>query len=192
MCCSLLLGTLLMLWGLSVIINIFFHIHIPVFGIIFGIFLIYIGIQILVGPSRSRWRCWSCDEDTASCRTTFMGSFHTKVNDDVSAKGFPLEYKTVFGNSTIDLSTITLEKLKSETTPVIVNTETTFGKAVIILNKSVPTRIIAKSSFGKIMVPDTTTITFGSYTYNSHPNEQPLIIINCSTNFGDTEFRYNE
>jgi len=186
MFCSLLIGVLLLMWGLSVLVNLFFNIHIPVFGIIFGIFLIYIGIQFLVGPTRSHWCCWSCDENSSSCNSTFMGSFNAKVNEDMDANKFPLEYKTTFGNSTIDLSTITAETLKNQTTPVIVTVDTSFGKTELMINKTVPTRIITKSSFGKAMLPDNTMITLGTHTYNSHPNEEPLIIINCSTNFGET------
>jgi len=191
MICSLLFGALFMLWGLSILLNVFFHIHIPIFGIICGLFLIYIGIQILAGPSRSRWYCWSYDEDTVSCHSTFMGSFQAKVNDDIESKSFPLEYKTIFGNSKIDLSTITLEKLKTASTPAIINIDTSFGKTELILNKSIPTRIIAKCSFGKASLPDSTMITFGSHTYDSHPGEQPLMIINCSTIFGETEIKTN-
>ncbi len=192
MLCSLLFGALILLWGITILVNVIFHIHIPIFGIAFGILLIYVGIQLISGPTRSRWCCWSYDDDTASCNhSAFMGSFQAKVNDDIESKKFPLEYKTMFGNSKIDLSTLTLEKLKNGNIPAIINVDTFFGKTELILNKSIPTRIIAKSACGKAELPDKTVITFGTHTYDSHPGEQPLIIINCSTHFGETEIKQN-
>lgn len=189
MFCTVLFGALFMLWGLSILLNTFFHINIPIWGIAFGIFFIYLGVLMISGSSRSRWCCWSCDDDRTSCNSGFMGSFTFKVSDDLESKNFPLEYKTTFGNNRIDLSTLTVEKIKSGTTPAIINVDTSFGKTELILNKSIPTRIIAKSAFGKTELPDNTVISCGCHTYDSHPQEQPLIIIYSSTHFGETNVK---
>jgi hypothetical protein len=184
MCWGLIFGVLLVLWGISTIINVIFHLHIPVFGVVFGIFLLYLGFQFITGfPRRSCWHCWSNNEQGAC-----MGNANIQFSDEtIRAEGTSLEYKTLFGKSVIDLSTLTPEGLRAGTTPVVGTIDTVFGKTDLMLNKNIPTRIIAKSAFGKASFPDKTIITFGKHTYNSHLNEQPLIIIYSSTVFGDFE-----
>ena len=46
---GLFIGILIILLGLSIIINVIFHIHIPIFKILFGLFLIFIGLKIIFG-----------------------------------------------------------------------------------------------------------------------------------------------
>ncbi len=54
-CPELILGTALLLWGLSIIIKVVTGIDLPVFKTLLAIFLIYIGLNILFGP---RWKSY--------------------------------------------------------------------------------------------------------------------------------------
>ena len=52
---ELIFGTALVLWGLSLIFKIVTGIDIPVFKALLGIFLIYLGLNILFGPHWKRY-----------------------------------------------------------------------------------------------------------------------------------------
>ena len=187
-------GTLLILLGASYILGILFGVNIPVFRILAGLVLLYLGIQIITGfPKRScTWHCWSSYSGKEQCYSSFMGDTDISLDNETIRGGKSLsQYRTVFGKTTIDLSHITIDEIKATGEPCIVNIDTVFGKTELTINRTIPTRIIAKSAFGKVSLPDETSITFGTYTYNSHHNEPALMIIQTSTVFGETEIKSN-
>lgn len=192
MCWGLIFGVLLVLWGIAQIFETLFHITIPIFGVILGVFLLYIGFNLITGGFKGKyyWRCCSgkfshCS--SSSCSTT-MGSSAIKVEDEnLTGQGEPLEYKTVFGKSIVDLRSMSIEKLRSLGSPLIVTIDTVFGKTDVKLNKDVPVRIFVKGAFGNSVLPDSSSIVFGSHTYSSHGAESPLMLIYVSTVFGATE-----
>jgi hypothetical protein len=187
MCWELLLGVLLILWGFSHITESIFNVHIPVFGILFGLFLLYLGVELISGFSHWPQSCNVHCTGTLTSRVTSMGSSHLSIDDSMIAKqDAPWDYKTIMGNSLIDLTHISPGALQVAGAPFTINIDTIFGKTDIILPKDLPTRIIAKCGCAKVTTPDDCSMVFGSHIYNSHTQEQPLLIIYSSTVFGNT------
>ena len=86
---SLFFGTLLILWGISLIIEAIFGISLPIIKVAFAFLLIYAGILLIKGlyPSENQ-------------KTIFFGS--EKINTIYS------QYKIVLGEGVIDLRDIKL------------------------------------------------------------------------------------
>jgi len=189
---GLFFGILLVLWGVSHIIQTLFNIHIPVFGILFGIFLLYLGLQLLTGcfSYQTSWQCCSKYRGSDTCHSNCMGAAHITTDaQKLSSQEMHLEYNTIMGSSDIDLTHITKDTIPVNKLPLIVHIDTIFGKTEVKINHDTQIRIIAKSAFGHVDLPDGTEIIFGSHTYNSHQNDQPQIIIYTSTLFSATKFK---
>ncbi len=189
MFCGLLFGLLLFLWGLSQIIGTLFHLHIPIFGIIFGLFLLYLGIQVIAGFQY--WPKGCCSTDTQDRHYTCTGSSHILVDNTIlESKRSPLDYNTIMGKSIIDLSQLTPEAIRATGDRLIVHVNTVFGKTILQLNKNIPIRVVAKGGFAKVTTPDNNTIVFGTHTFNNHVEEEPIMIIHTSTAFGKTKITF--
>lgn len=52
---DLIIGGLLILWGLSIIIKLIWGIDIPIFKPLVAIFLIYLGLSLLFGPKKTTY-----------------------------------------------------------------------------------------------------------------------------------------
>ncbi len=188
MCCGLLFGVLLILWGISQITGTLFNLHIPVFGIIFGLFLLYLGIQLITGFSYWPKSCCSqCTVESQECQGSCMGTSYVSIDDTILNKQkSPLNYKTTMGKNFIDLTRLTPEAIRATGTQLTVNIDTFFGKTILKLNKNIPVRVIVKGGCAKITTPDKCTTVCGSHTFNNHGTEQPLMVIYSSTFFGKT------
>jgi predicted membrane protein len=185
---GLMLGVLLILWGLSHIAEIIFSIHIPIFGIVFGLFLVYLGIRLITGFSH--WSKNNHQDCNFSCewRATCMGTSHISIDQTtLNQQRTPFDYSTVMGKSIIDLKSLTAEAIRAKGAPLTMHIDTVMGSTTIILNKQVPTRVIAKGGCAKVSTPDDCIMACGSHIFNSHVNEEPVIIIYTSTVMGETE-----
>ncbi len=139
-------GVIIVIIGLSIILNVIFGVHIPLFRIVFALFLIWLGITLLTGGS-----FWSRDKNKAI--------FEEKRIDSIK-KGS--RYDVVFGKGVIDLSNI---KLEDKVFKVDVNT--VFASNTIEIDSKMPVKIIVNSVFAGARMPDGNTIAFGQYTYKS-------------------------
>src|SRR5437016_829894 len=83
------LGTLLILWGLSLIVEAIFGISIPVLRIGFALILMYAGLTLIKGMYEAH-----------NQKTIFFSQESVKADADSSQRS----YKIVFGQGTIDLS----------------------------------------------------------------------------------------
>ncbi|MDH5683257.1 MAG: hypothetical protein OEZ20_02195 [candidate division WOR-3 bacterium] len=139
-------GVIIVIIGLSIILNVIFGIRIPIFRIIIALFLIWLGITLLTGGS-----FWSKNKNKAV--------FEEKRIDSITPHG---KYDIVFGKGVIDLSKIVLEDK-------IFNVEvnTVFASGTIEIDPKIPAKIIVNSIFAGARMPDGNTIAFGQYTYKS-------------------------
>jgi predicted membrane protein len=139
-------GIVLVIFGASVIVNVLFHVHIPVMRIIFGLIIIYVGVQVITGhrwnPCKSRNACFSSE-------ARFDGSLGN-------------DYSVVFGKNTIDLTTLPVDA-KNKTFKV----STVFGASVVIIPSDIPAIIKASSAFSGMNFPNGTTLSFGEYVYKN-------------------------
>jgi hypothetical protein len=139
-------GIILILLGISIIIRIVFHVHVPIFRIVFALILIYLGIRVLTGGN------WLCSQGN---RTIFGSS-------NISLASGNSEYKVIFGSTVIDA---TSEAAGSGLERIFV--KTVFGESKLIIASSVPTVVHANAAFGEARFPDGNSISFGESTYKN-------------------------
>jgi hypothetical protein len=173
---GLLIGVLIILFGLGIIINVVFHVNIPIFKILVGLVLIYIGLRMILGnwlPSPSvHWR----PEDAVFNNRTYHG-----LSNDSN------EYNAVFGKAMVDLRGI---ELKEKITRVKVTA--VFGGAEVILDKNMPVRIKAETVFGGVQLPENVAGAFGSASYQSQnfDEKKNYLLIEGSSVFGGIQIHY--
>ncbi len=157
-------GIILILIGVSIILQMVFKVNIPVFRIVIAFLLIYAGIRVLMG---GQW---------------FHPQGNTVVFEDrgVTTKGSQ-EYNVVFGKANVDAT----EPLSSGSERIDVNT--VFGSSTIRISREVPTMIKVESAFGGANLPDGNTISFGTYIYknSAYAEGQPYKFIDANVVFGE-------
>lgn len=164
-------GTLLVLWGLSLIIETIFGISIPVVKIGFACLLIYAGLVLIKGMYE------------VHAQKSIFFSQETVKADKSTVQNY---YKIVFGQGTIDLSEIA----DSSSDVVNVQIYTLFGKATLKINPNIPTVINATSVFSSVTFPDKTIISLGNYRYATGAAEtQPKVIVDATAVFSALEVK---
>ena len=128
--------------------------------------------------------------DYAHC-SVLCGHAKIKVhNETIAQQACPLEYKTILGSSTIDLTELDAQILRSLGQPLVIQCDNSLGSTKLKIAKDMPVQIIAKGFLGHVVLPDDTTIVIGSHLYKSHQNEQPLVIIYSTTILGKTTIEH--
>jgi len=160
-------GLLLILIGTEILIKSVFGIDTPFIKIAFGIFLVYLGISFITDIGKN------------TKQKTFK--FSDKY---IIEKNIECDYRTLFGDSTIDLSHSNL------TTHKKISIDTLFGSTTVIINPDIPTKIIVDSRFANAHLPNSSTITFGKYTYtNGNCNEKAHLEIHAKVIFGNLSIK---
>jgi predicted membrane protein len=150
-------GTVLVLWGASVILNAVFHLNIPVFRIILGLIIIYVGLRMLLG-----WSCRSGRNPGAITSVTGKGA------------GADRDYSVAFGSTAVDLTKVELQG--SETT---ITVNVSFGEARVKVDPKACVRVEAHSAFGVAVMPNGSSAAFGNTSWESRPrkgNEKVLLV----------------
>jgi hypothetical protein len=173
---GLFIGVLIILLGLGIIVNVIFHIHIPIFKILFGLILIFIGLKMIFGS----WISFP----------PYQGRSGNVIFHERTYRGFSgdsKEYNAVFGKAVVDLRDI---ELKEKVTRIKINA--VFGSADVILNEATPVRIKADAVFGGVQLPENITGAFGTSTYQSKNfNEnQNYLVIEAASVFAGVVIRY--
>ncbi|HJZ23391.1 MAG TPA: hypothetical protein VJ201_02960 [Candidatus Babeliales bacterium] len=148
---SIFWASFFILLGISMLIQIFFGVHLPVGKIFIAIFLFYLGISILLGPSFFR-------------STVKVKNYQTSH-----------DYVISFNKQTIDLTS--LKPNKDETIDIVV----VFGNGRLKLNPDIPTKIVFKGAFASIQLPDShennSLMGRSVYTTPSFDKNQDYILI---------------
>lgn len=166
---SIIWGIFLLLLGIQLVAQAIFGVSIPFLRVGIGAFIIYAGINVILASTLN------------SKNPSFTTLFNTG-NNSISAKLIK-ENKKVTHNIVCSTSRINLSKIKpKEETEIEINT--TFGTSVVILNPNVPTIVNAHSAFARTSLPNETQLSLGSYTYRTHDDSEPLLVINLHTAFG--------
>jgi hypothetical protein len=156
-------GLALILLGITLFLNVTFHISIPIFQILFALFFVYLGLRILLGRRhRHYWNHWWGEER----------------HGGVAGPGD--RHDTVFGRSDVDLTGIQLK----ETTHVEVNT--VFGSSVVRIDPGIPTKILARAAFGSVRLPSGNAEAFGEYVWKSSSLDEskPYLVLHAAAVFG--------
>jgi hypothetical protein len=173
---GLFIGVLVILLGLGIIVNVIFHIHIPIFKVLFGLILIFIGLKIIFGSTISF--------------PSYQGKAGNVIFQERAYRGFPgdsKEYNAVFGKVVVDLRGI---ELKEKVTQIKVNA--VFGGAEVILSDTTAVRIRADAVFGGVQLPENSAGAFGTSFYQSKnfDENQNYLLIEGSSVFGGIVIRY--
>ena len=143
---GVIIGIIIILFGLSLLFK-----GIPFFRLAFGALLIFWGVSVIINGFGHKWRWYNHDPNNV-----VFGE--TKYSYSESTK----EYNVVFGKGDFDFRNLFLN---GQTKDIAVHT--VFGSTEIYLNKSVPTRITANSTFGEARMPNGNSTAFGSITYKN-------------------------
>jgi hypothetical protein len=170
-------GIILILLGISVIINIVFHIHIPFFRIVIALILIYMGIRVLIGD---HWRSHRCTSTSGGSLSLFSDSVCDRISGD--------EYSVVFGRCTFDAEKI----FSSEGAKSSCKINTVFGSSVIRIPKSIPIAVRITAAFGGVRLPDGSMVSFGQTVYKNdasraNPEAAGIKTIDLNVVFGGSE-----
>lgn len=142
-------GVLLVLIGLAFIFKVLFHVNL--FGVLFAIFLIFVGVSLLVG------RPWM---------------FHHRKDDQSNVFGEKAiheqpvdrsEYNVIFGKSVYDFRDVTF----TGNEPIRVKLNTVFGHSTVLINKEIPVKIKSDAVFAASSMPDGNTVAFGTIQYST-------------------------
>lgn len=165
-------GVVVILFGVSIIVNAVFNIHIPFFRVLVAVFLIYIGIMVLTGGFK-----FSGKTD----QNTVLFSEGSMQYDSDSGNR---EFNVIFGKGTTRLSDISL----TNNTSVKVNA--IFGEGTVEYDPSMPVLIRVNAAFGAAYLPDKTVTSFGEYTYKtpSYAKDKKSLEIQASVVFGALRF----
>ena len=168
-------GVLIILLGLGIIVNVIFHIHIPIFKVLVGLILIFLGLKIIFGS----WISFP----------NFQSNSGNAIFQERTYRGLPrdsMEYNTVFGKSVVDLRNI---ELKEKVTRIKVSV--VFGGAEVILSEATPVRIKADAVFGGVQLPENVSGAFGTSTYQSKnfDENQNYLVIEGTSVFGEIVIR---
>ncbi len=148
---SMILGTIIVVVGLSVILGAVFGVNIPIFKILLGLFFVYLGVKIIFGS-------FSIDIDSKTVASDHQAIFSksTFTYPNQSQKN---EYATVFGASTLDLTN------SSDLMDKKVEISTVFGETVVRVRKGVPLRVRTKTLVGQTTLPGKNISAIGTFEY---------------------------
>jgi predicted membrane protein len=147
--------------------------HFPIFKILLGLFVIYLGVKIIAGDSKCfSFRC---------CKNGKTIFANARVNfSDVEDKS-----GVVFGSKVYDFTNATIDSVNGKTIKI----DVAFGGAKILLPKDVPTKVKYNVAFGEVELPDETAMNFGSGTYTNALYEpgKPHLLIRMEVAFAEAE-----
>lgn len=167
-------GLIVIIFGLSIILNAVFKIDFPFFRVLISIVIIYFGIRLLMGS-------FGMSSTSKSESTSIFSETNHKIEqmDEVQR-----EYSTVFGKQTIDLSDLSIDQ------EARVEFNAVFGSQYIILPRKGNYKLKASAVFGSAMLPNEHQVAFGDGTYNSE-GEGPTLFIEGNVVFGQLRFIRN-
>jgi hypothetical protein len=140
-------GVLLVLIGLAAIFRVIFDVNL--FGVLFALFLIFIGINMLVGKP------WMFRGHKDEKNTMFEDRSVTEQPKDKA------EYNVIFGQSVYDFRDIKFP----DNEPIRVKINTIFGNSIIRINRNTPVKIKSDAVFAGASMPDGNSVAFGSIQY---------------------------
>lgn len=167
---SIFWGLVLVAAGVLMIINYIFKLNIPVFKILVGLVLIYIGVYIILG-----FKGWKI-------QSYYDGK--TAVFSDMSIKPEKVEseYNIIFSKGEIDLSAMTEADLNKH-----IDISAVFGSAVVKLPANLPVKVRGSAVFGSVTLPNKQSLGFGDIRYDSAQGDS-AIYIEANAVFGNIVF----
>jgi predicted membrane protein len=164
---SIFWGFLFILIGILLVLDNFFGYNIPIWGILWPIILIMIGIRIITGRNWHRRRTGQAIFDEA----------------EIEVKEDKEDFNTIFGKGTYDLTKVDPKGKK----PYLVELNTIFGTSTLKIDPKTPLKIKASCAFGNAKLPDGNSAAFGDavYTTKSYNKDKPYVLVDANVVFGE-------
>ncbi len=160
-------GALVVLAGISILLEALFHIRVPLVRSGISLVLIFAGVKLLISAWRPR-------AETSSSGIAVMGDqrFTPSRHDG------KLKYDVVFGRGLIDLTA-----LPPPTGEVSVEVNVVFGAASIRVDPRWSVEVDGNSAFAAVRMPDLTSANFGGVHYRSKGKAEAAptvrLLLNC-------------
>lgn len=162
-------GLLIILIGVSIIINHVFKVDFPVFKVIIALVIIYFGISLLIGSF-----------NFSSATSGEFSNVFSGQNYQPDQIGENQEFNSIFGSSKIDLrqTNFTKDNIDLEVNAI-------FGSVKIYLPENARVSVKASSAFGSVKGPGHRQDGIGDQEF-SHGQDRvgPSIRVNASAAFG--------
>ncbi|MEQ8323302.1 MAG: LiaF-related protein [Vicingaceae bacterium] len=169
-------GGLIILIGLSIILNAVFKINFPFFKVFIALVIIYFGFRLLFGSFGFQLG------DKGNEESTIFGSQKVHV-ESISDN---LEYNAVFGSQYVDLSQAVLINDDLE-----VEVNSVFGSIKVNLPDNVNVRLKASSAFGSVRTSEGEMVSFGDTKKSFSKGENPTknLYVKANAVFGSVDLR---
>jgi predicted membrane protein len=169
-------GGLIVLFGLSIIINAVFKINFPFFKVFISLVIIYIGFKMLFGGFGFKMN------QSGEENSTVFGSSKIQVE---KIEG-DLEYNSVFGSQVIDFRKVNQVVTESE-----IEISAVFGSIKVFLPENVTIKMKASSAFGSVRSPNGEVISFGEAKKTIATGEvsDKTIYLEVNAVFGSVDLR---
>lgn len=170
------LGILLILIGVSIVVNMVFGIHLPIFRTLIALFVIYIGLKMLFGE---RWFRMNWDDGGSENAAVFSSRRFTYAGE--ATDGF----NTAFGSSVINIE-------KAPQSNQTLNVNTAFGNTIIRIRREVPVTLEVRSFLASGTLPDGTMAVIGKLSQNSGATsgEIPKLKLEINVAFGSAHVEF--
>ncbi len=162
-------GLVIVLVGISIILEAVFQIHLPIVRIALGLFFIYLGIRFLTGR---RWH----DGET-HMRGVFSEDNYAPVSGD------HVKHDVVFGRGVVDLTHLARDGGEAHA-----QVNTIFGATVVKIDPAVPLEIEVNSALGEARLPDQSVTAIGTLHYRPPgQKEPPRLHVRVNVVFGSSQ-----
>jgi len=164
-------GAFLLLLGIALIIKVVFNVDFPVFKILFGLFLVFIGLKVLFGKT------FFHHGNIGPNETVFNEQYYDSPENHK-------EYSVIFGKGVYDFTNVDLSNGSYYT-----EVNTVFGGSVIKIDDSMPVKIEADAVFAGAELPGGNTAVFGNarYVTDSYSSDSSSLNIKISAVFGGVQ-----
>lgn len=159
-------GIVVILIGVSIVLNGVFKIDFPVFKVLIALFFIFIGVRILLSSFG------------VTTQSNIMSDQKVVVNSLENTK-----YDVVFGSQVIDLTHADLP----DNGDVHVECNVVFGSMKVLVPKDMNTKIKSNAVFGSVKSPGGKETSFGSNTYEEGTANTPWLHMEVNAVFGSAE-----
>lgn len=175
-------GFLFLAIGVVVIVQHVFNIDLPILKILFGLFLIYVGLKIVFGSFGMRMNAFRIDKISTGTEAIFSETYfkaRSGESSEVNSK-----FSTAFGNSMLDLSDLKPEELNST-----FKINNAFGKTRVKTNPEHGIKAQISVGFGSIKIRGESQGSLGEINYKSenYKSQGPNLQLDINNAFGEVE-----
>jgi len=167
-------GIVLVFLGITIILDQFFGIDFPFWGVFWSVVLIAFGLSLLLKKDHD----WPGDWRPGKVAGGDIVFNDAAVEGDEKQR----DYNIIFSRGEIDL-----RKISAKDKNIYFRINNVFAGGSVIIDKNKPVKVAASSAFGSVVLPNGRNIAFGEteYVTSSFSPEKPFIFIKCSAVFGE-------